>query len=60
MVACHNRTQLRPSERLSWGGILTASTVGRVAGETAQQADVGSGDVWFMKEEECVRVVERK
>lgn len=58
MVACYDRAQLRPSERLSEDGVLTASTVARVAGETAHQADVRSGDVWCVKEE-GVRVVER-
>jgi hypothetical protein len=59
MVTCHDRTQLRPSERLNGDGGLTASTVDRVAGETAHQADVGSGDVWCVKKGEYVRVVKR-
>jgi hypothetical protein len=58
VVVCHDRAQLRPSERLSEDGVLTASTVARVAGETAHQANVRSGDVWCVKEE-GVRVVER-
>jgi hypothetical protein len=43
VVVCHDRAQLRPSERLSEDGVLTASTVARVAGETAHQANVRSG-----------------
>jgi hypothetical protein len=53
VVACHDMTQRRPSERHSGDGVLlTALTVGRVAGETAHQVDVGLDGVKCAKEEE--------